>query len=311
MRFGFFTDIHLAGINPRHRVDDFPRALLNKLREIYKTGEAEGCEFMAFGGDFFNTHRIFSYEIIGDAMDIICESPMHTYGCIGEHDLYGHSPDSYPSSTLAFFVRRCPRFHILFHPMEIAGTDTVLHGKHEWEPVAVINGEGQDIDPSKYNILLCHELITNRNAPFDVTHTSTLPDSPFDLVCSGDLHSGYSPHEVNGTWFCNPGSVARRNTSDTWHPSMAIVDVEKGIPPVFNIVKLKCAQPHDDVFGESAAEILSEKQEEREGNDFAEELLQFEADAVDVRDLIQKVGKFKGIRQALLDYLATKGKTAA
>lgn len=309
MRFGFYTDIHLAGVSPRHRTDDFPRALLAKLGEIYQTAEQAGCEFMAFGGDFFNTHRVFSYEIIGDAMDIICESDLHTYGCVGEHDLYGHSPDSYPSSTLAFFIRRCPHFHILFHPMEVG--EVVLHGKHEWEPVASINGEGHDVDPAKYNILVCHELITNRKAPFDVTHTSTLTESPFDLVCSGDLHSGYSPHEVNGTWFCNPGSIARRNTSDTWHPTMAIIDVEKGIPPVFNLVKLKSARPHDDVFGESVADILSEKQEAREGDEFAEELLKFEADAVDVHDLIQKVGMSKGIRKALLDYLATKGKTAA
>ena len=310
MRFGFYTDLHLAGVNPRHRTDDFPRTLLNKLEEIYKTAEAENCEFMAFGGDFFNTHRVFSYELIGDAMDIICESKLFTFGCIGEHDLYGHSPDSLPSSTLAFFVRRCPQFNLLLHPAEIAGSNVVLHGKHEWEPVASINGEGHKLDPDKYNILVCHELITNRHAPFDVTHTDTLADSPFDLVVSGDLHQGYSPHEVNGTWFCNPGSIARRNTSDTWHPSMAIIDIEKGIPPVFNIVKLKCAKPHDEVFGESIVEILSEK-EERKGDEFADELLKFEADAVDVHDLIRKVGQSKGVRKELLDYLATKNTKAA
>ena len=303
MRFGFYTDTHFAGITPRHRTDDFPRTLLKKLKEIYMTAEAENCEFMAFGGDFFNTHRVFSYELIGDIMDIICESPLTTYACIGEHDLYGHSPETFHSSTLAFVCRRCSQLQILFHPMEVK--NVTLYGKHEWEPVAAINGEGHDVDPTKYNVLLCHELITNRSAPFDVTSTSELTESPFDLVMSGDLHAGYSPHEVNGTWFCNPGSIARRNSSDSWWPTMAIIDVDKGLPPVIDLIKLKCAQPHDEVFSESIVELLSGKKD-RDGEDFAKELLDFEADAVDVYDLIQKVGNAKGTKKELLAYLAMK-----
>jgi len=264
---------------------------------------------MAFGGDFFNTHRVFSYEVLGDAMDIICESPLPTYGCMGEHDLYGHSPNTYKSSTLAFFVRRCPQFTILFNPVQVA-EGVWLHGKHEWESVESIVKPEQAVDCANYNILVCHELLTNRSAPFSVTHTSTLKDSPFDLVVSGDLHNGYKPHEVNGTWFCNPGSVARRATSDTWHPSMAVIDIEKGIPPVFDMVKLKSARPHDEVFGEGVAEVaLAKDDEEHDGQEFAEELMQFEAEAVDVHDLIQKVGTAKGIRKPVLDYLATKRPT--
>lgn len=304
MKFGFYTDIHLCGINPRHRVDDFPQSILAKLREIYATGQERGCQFMAFGGDFFNTHRLFSYEVIGDAMDIICESPIPTYGCVGEHDLLGHSPTTYPSSTLAFFIRRCPNFTILFNPIEVA-KGVWLHGKHEWEPVESINGVGRTVDCANYNILVCHELITNENAPFDVTHTSVFKNSPFDLVVSGDLHNGYKPHEVNRTWFCNPGAIARRAISEDWHPSMAIVDIDKGIPPVFEIVKLNSAKPYDEVFGESVAEVALVK-EEHDGHEFADELIKFEAEAVDVHDLIQKVGAVKGIRKPVLDYLAAK-----
>jgi len=37
--------------------------------------------------------------------------------------------------------------------------------------------------------------------------------------------------------------------------------------------------------------------------------MKFEADAVDVHDLIQKVGAVKGVRKPVLDYLATKRPT--
>jgi DNA repair exonuclease SbcCD nuclease subunit len=304
MRFGFYTDIHLSGLNPRHRIDNYRQAILTKVAEVYAVAEAEGCEFMAFGGDFFNTHRVFSYEVIGDAMDVICESSLPTYGCIGEHDLYGHSPNTFPSSTLAFFVRRCPQFTLLFNPIEVE-TGIWLHGKHEWEAVEAINGVDREVDQKDYNVLVCHELITNERAPFSVTDTATLTDSPFDLVCSGDLHNGYEPHEVNGTWFVNPGALARRNSDHNWHPKMAVIDIEKGIPPVINLIELKTARPYDEVFGEGVAEV-SLKAQEFDGHEFADELAAFEAQAVDVYELVQTVGRAKGVRKPVLDYLATK-----
>ena len=51
--------------------------------------------------------------------------------------------------------------------------------------------------------------------------------------------------------------------------------------------------------------------DEFDGEGFAEEMLQFEAESVDVHDLIQKIGKSKGLREAVLNYLATKRSDAA
>ena len=308
-RFAFFTDPHLSGKSPRHRIDDYPRAILAKMAEVYQTAKRECCSFVACSGDFFNTHRIFAYDVIGDAMDIIESAGIPTYMCLGEHDLYGHSPHTYPKSTLAFLVRRCPSVTVITDPMAIHGSDNiVLHSKHEFDSPDIIKGIGiESPDVKNYNILLCHELITNGKAPFDVIHTSTFEDSPFDLVLSGDLHDGYSTHEVNGTWFCNPGALARQKTNDSHrHPQMAVIEIQKGLDPVVDIRKLTCAQPGEDVFGESITDIVRQKEETTDGESFAGEMLQFEADSVDVHELIQKAGKAKGIRQPVLDYLATK-----
>ena len=128
-RFLFFTDQHLAGENPRHRIDDFPRTLIEKQREIYTIAENECCDFVAFGGDWFNYYRMFNFEIMADSMDIVCGSGLQTYLVVGEHDIYGHNMETYPSSTLAFLIRRCGRMTVLWEPTEVAGV--VLHGKHE------------------------------------------------------------------------------------------------------------------------------------------------------------------------------------
>jgi len=302
IRFLFYTDIHLSGVNPRHRVDDFPRTMLEKLRETYAIAKEQGCQFVAFGGDFFNSHRIFSYEVISEAMDVICDSHIKTYACIGEHDLFGHSPNTYPSSTLAFMVRRCANFRILMEPLEIEGV--TLHSKHEWENMQ--EAMKRPVDTSKLNMLICHELITNKGAMFDVIDTASLSPCPYDIVLSGDLHDGYETHEVGNTLFCNPGSLARRAISDmNRSPQVAVIEAEKGEVPVVIFHKLKCAKPGTEVFGESIAEIVRNT-DEFNGEAFTEEMLDFEAESVDVHELIQKVGTKKGIRKEVLDYLAQK-----
>jgi len=300
-RFLHFTDQHLAGENPRHRIDDFPRALIEKQREVYAIAEEMGCDFVTFGGDWFNYYRIFNYEIIADSMDIVCGSKLQTYAVVGEHDIYGHNLGTYPSSTLAFFVRRCGRMTILWEPIEVAGV--VLHGKHEPDKMSEVLERPLNAD--KVNIMVCHELITCTAAPFEMINTNTLHNTGYDLIVSGDLHDGYPTHVVDNTWFCNPGSLARRSTADAhrW-PQVAIITIEKGQPPQIEIRKLKCGRAGSEVFGESIAEVA--KDGDGGQSAFTTELLQFEAEATDVHDLVQKAGKKAGLRPATLDYLASK-----
>lgn len=301
-KFLHYTDAHLSGVVPRHRIDDFPRTMIEKLREVYSIAESSDCEFITFAGDFFNSHRIFSYEIISDAMDIIGGSKLKTYCCIGEHDLYGHSPETYPTSTLAFFVRHCHNMIIVHDPIEYG--NVCFYAKHEWENI--FEAMKRPVDKSKFNILICHELITNKKAMFDVINTSSLKPCPYDLVVSGDLHDGFESHEVGDTWFVNPGSLARRalNDSSRW-PQVAIIEIEKGGIPIIDIRRLECAKAGSEVFGEGIAEV-ARSAEEFNGNVFTEEMMEFEAASVDIHELIQKVGAKSGIRKEVLDYLATK-----
>jgi predicted MPP superfamily phosphohydrolase len=201
----FYTDIHLTGHTPRHRIDDYPKTLNLKLHEVYAVAKAESCEFVAFGGDFFDTHRIFNYDVISEAMEAVGSSPLVTYAVIGEHDLYGHNPHTFPKSTLAFFTRHCRNMRILNEPISVNGV--MLHPKHEWQSMDEVIGAS--VDKTKLNILICHELLSDKTAMFEVVLTSSL-NSPYDLTVSGDLHHGFAAHEVNGAWYCNPGSLARK-----------------------------------------------------------------------------------------------------
>jgi DNA repair exonuclease SbcCD nuclease subunit len=302
-KFLFYTDLHLAGESPRHRIDDFPRALLAKLREVYETAVSEACEFVVFGGDFFNSHRVFSYEVIDDAMDIVCDAKLRTYMVVGEHDLYGHSMVTYKSSTMSHVARRCGNIEILWEPLDFG--EVVLYGKHE--PDLMDSVLEVQVDPDKYNVLVCHELLTPNPMPYDVVDTATLAGCPYDMVLSGDLHDGYDTHRVGDTYCVNPGSLARRTTADAerW-PQVAIIEVEKGKKPKVELRRLACGKSGFDVFGESIAEA-ARSVEEFDAEGFAKELMEFEADSTDVHELVQKAGAKAGLRPEVLEYLARKG----
>lgn len=303
-RIGFYTDIHLRGTTPRHRVDDYPQALLKKLDETYTLFENAGCDFVIFGGDMFHTHRIYAYDVISGAMDVICDSKLDTYSVIGQHDLKGYNKHTFDTSALAFLTRRCPRFHILWEATEVH--DCWLSPSHVWDnlddvEIACTRGD-------RFNILIAHHLLTNKKAMFDVVNTTEFSKTcPFDLVLSGDLHDGYEPHEANGTWFCNPGSLARQATSDSHRmPQVAIIDVVgPKLPPAITVEQLKCGKPGSEVFSEDIAEIVR-KRDDFDAEDLVEDMLSFETEAVDIHDLIQTVGKSEGVSKPILDYLATK-----
>jgi len=309
VRILFYTDAHLCGTSPENRTDNYPMTMICKMRELYGLAQSEGCDCVAFGGDFFHTHRIFAYDVIGGAVDAIRSVGIPTYACVGEHDLHGHNIATFPSSTLAFLCRICPEYKVLFEPVEHE-KGFVFTAKHEYEPVSAIMGDAMKLNASNVNILLCHELITNGRAPFDVTSTSTLDGSLYDLVLSGDLHMGYQPHRVGNTWFANPGALARRATNDTWTPKVAIIDIEKGKETKIVYVPIKCAKLHAEVF-DLSGDVLRAEARQDVSSAFAEELLKFEAEAIDIHDLIQKMGAQQGIDRRVLDYLARKRDTLA
>jgi DNA repair protein SbcD/Mre11 len=308
MRIYFYTDTQLSGQTPRHRVDNYQKSLLDKIEEVYTAAKKGKADFLICGGDFFNSHRIFSYELLNRTMDILCDSGLDTYMVIGQHDLLGYNPTTYKSSTLAFVVERCPSLRVVWEPVDLG--DVTISASHVWDEV--MDAGKTPVKDGAFNILIAHHLLTSKKAMFDVVNTTEfatkcqLDGGNYDLVLSGDLHEGYPVHEVNGMWFCNPGSLARQAINDRERtPQYAVIEAEPNQIPIIDVVPIKCALPGSDVFGESAVELM------RTGTKFdptafVEEIGDFEAESSNVHDLVQKIGKSKGIRTEVLAYLATK-----
>lgn len=303
----FYTDIHLSGQTPRHRIDNFPFVLLEKLEEVYRIANERECDFVIFGGDLYNTHRIYSYDVIGGAQEIIKNSGLETWSVIGQHDLKGYNPDTLETSVLQFTMKGCENFHVIREPVEVG--DCVLYASHVWDDIEKANEV--EVQEGKCNILIAHHLLTSKKAMFDVVNTVEFSEGcPYQLVLSGDLHDGYEPHEANGVWFCNPGSLARRATNDANRmPQVAIIETDKGKPSI-EIVRLECGKPGDEVFGEGIAEVIRKRDKDEDENfdadAFVQDMESIEMDSEDIHELVQKVGKEKGVDQKVMSYLATK-----
>lgn len=318
MRFAFWTDLHLSGQTPRHRVDDYQFALISKIHEVYKAAHRDGADFVVCGGDTFDAHRMFSYSLLGKLMDMLCGYNIDTYFAVGQHDIHGYNPWTYQSSTLCFMISRSSQLHLLDEEEPRRVGDIELRPSHVWnEPKEAAE---HTTDDNAVSVLVAHHLLTNKSTVFDTVSTTDFASwmhegqARYDMVLSGDLHDGYSPHEVDDMWFCNPGSMARRAISDMHRtPCYAIIDVEPGAIPVIDVRELQSAQPGHEVFEETAAELL---RKQGEGHDlsqfdasaFVNEMEQFEAQSANICDLIQKAGHSKGLRPEVMKYLAKKSK---
>lgn len=309
MKAVFYTDTQLSGQTPKNRIDNYQESLLSKIEEVYGTALKTGADCVICGGDFFNSHRIFSYELLSNVMNLICEFPVDTYMTVGQHDLIGYNPASFKSSALGFVAGQCQRLHILWEPVTVK--DVVISASHVWEN---LKDAGKGFQKDKGNILVAHHLLTNKKTLFDSINTTDFSNwmkekgVRYDLVLSGDLHDGYDLHETNGTWFCNPGSLARQAISDLHRPPrMAIIELEPGGLPHVQVVNIQCAKAGSVVFGEDLIGLI--RDEEFNANRFVDGVQSFESEAIDIYDLIRKIASAKGINQEIVNYIMSKKET--
>lgn len=304
IKFLFYTDVHATCVAPRHRIDDYGKAVVAKLAEVYAMAESEGCEFVVMGGDMFNAHRLFSYELLNDMMDVLCGSRLATHAVVGQHDVHAYNPDTFRTSTLAFVEHHCDRFHVMWGKTE-AVPGVVLHPSHVWDKVE--DAMAEDTDSSKVNVLVAHHLLFNGKKMFETVPTASLGGGRYDLVLCGDLHTGFDTHEVGGTWFCNPGALARRSVDEIDRQvSVAVVEVEKGSIPLIEMRSLRSVRPGREVFGRDFIDGVARPAQHADPSAFVAGMEEFEATAVDVHELVQSVGRAQGIRKEVLEYLAGK-----
>lgn len=240
MKFIYFTDLHIKGVNPGKRKDVFYVAILKKLMEIGHIITNEQINFVVIGGDLFDLPKI-SNQLLGEVAKIIKSWKVRVFVVPGNHDLYGQNIATLPHTSLGILAN--------------AGVVTILSrenspiyvGKKNDQNYPLIAFTGQEYYPeidtgvsddyeiersiADYNILVAHGMLLEK--PFH-------PDVPFTLIkdvttsANMVLSGHYHPDEVdivqNNTHFIKPRSAGRLEA--TKHnidhmPQYVIVDIQK------------------------------------------------------------------------------------
>ena len=302
MRGLFYTDIHVSGQTPRNRIDDYPRAIIEKLRETYKIASEKKCDIVLFGGDFFDTHKIYSYDIMSEVIEIISASPLETYCIIGQHDLRGYNPNTYDQSAFGFVQKHCKNFYVIWERMELE--DCVLYPCHVWDDFDEV--VKIDLDDEKPTIMLAHHLLSKDLHMFDIIQTSSIKKCDFDIVLSGDLHTGYDIHTIDGTLFANPGSLCRKTKADKDRdPRVLLFEIKNGKTRA-KYINIECAES-EKVFRKSIIDDIYEKPEFDIAG-FTDNVNDLEAESVDIFDVIVNSAKENKTDKKVLDYILSKRK---
>ena len=229
MRLGFVTDTHFSVTRTGFRTDDFFHSVLEKLRQCYSHFTEEGCEAVIHGGDFFDRHHSYSYQMLTEVRDTLLSTGLRTYYVWGQHDLLGYNRETSSGSNLAFLTRILDGTLV-----EINGSVT-LHGQDGGEKV-VVHAVHVDMDPVKslqavpkddgaISIAVVHALLDKSGSPSGTIPVGRVGEVNADIVLSGDLHTGFPQTRIGHTLFYNPGSLARTSREDR-KPKCCVIDTE-------------------------------------------------------------------------------------
>lgn len=302
-KFGFFTDSHFSVIRQDFRTDSFFDSVLSKMRQSYEHFKNEKCEFVLFGGDFFDKYASNSRMMLQSVRDIIMGSGLTTYFIWGQHDLLGYEQDSSKGSNLAFLEAICDgRLVGIKDSIDIDGAKVFASHVYQ-KPEDVLKSIPQTI--SGPVVVLVHSLLAHQESPFGQIDIHNLPNTRANLVLSGDLHCGYDQIESKGTLFYNPGSLARTSRENR-KPKSCVVTVS----PIMNDwnVEIEDFYPEceDFPFPEIKEEIVVSK--EQDSSEYIEAFEKFKFESKDIFERLDKVGKEHGIPDEILKYIASKKK---
>lgn len=259
MRFLFFTDLHLRQSAPRWRVGDYGEDLLQKLGAVVDIAVREECEYLVFGGDFIDAWNV-SLQLVNRAIDLLVDQPFKMLFVIGQHDMVAHTPALAWGSAISLLKRALPE-----GSMVLSG-ESFAHGLY-FSGLNYYEGIEEEIRRGKLKewgceVIAVHTMIVPSPVPWPHILIEEI-ETEAKIVLSGDYHPGFSPTLHEGTWFINPGAVARVAITDAERiPQVALVDTEKlpDNPAVYLDLPHK---PAEEVFDLEEYEELQSREEAR------------------------------------------------
>ncbi len=300
-KFGFITDTHYD-YKYESRKDDTLKTLLDKTVQAYDWFRQQGCAFVVHGGDMFDRHRIYNFELLSKVRNTLKESGLVTHFIVGQHDLQGYNATTLAASCLGFIDSISDgSLKMIDGETEIGGYRFVpCHVMQD--PVEVVHKVRKSDQPT---ICVCHALLTDQREAFGTISITHFKNKHVQMVLSGDLHDGVPFQVCNNIQFYNPGSFAR-DTKTMRLPKVATFQWD-GTQFQIEEFEPKCPDAKDIFFWDDevkTASVIKEEDEVKENEaSYIEEFRKFHSESKNIYELLEKIGKAKGIEPEVLELI--------
>lgn len=218
MRLLYLTDTHIRGTSPRSRTDDFPAAMRKKLEEVIRIAEREQVDVVLHGGDLFDRPDL-SPAIVGQFAALLRRLPVPIYAIAGNHDLFGHNPDTVGRTMLGLLDAL--GVLTLLRPGETVrlakeGRTLQISGQPFHYDLDKRSFELDYSVPERtadFCLHMVHGMLVDQKLPEGVAHTrvDNVWSADFDILLTGHYHAGFPIQRYEGRYIVNPGALARVN----------------------------------------------------------------------------------------------------
>ncbi|MGM0501485.1 MAG: metallophosphoesterase [Bacillota bacterium] len=270
MKLLVVNDTHIRGTTPSRRVDNFKETLLTKLREVQQLAEDKDVDYILHGGDLFDRPDT-APSIVSEFVKLLRGFTVPIYLVAGNHDLYGHNPETLSRTMLGLLVAAGivkivpPEGTILEEnniKLQLTGNSFNYNIDNKADAYGIKKKTNVD-----YALHLVHGMLLDRPI-FEEGYTLIEDvETEADITVTGHYHLGYGVKEYKGTSFLNPGALVRVS-ADLKEigrmPQVALIDLSTGID--IELIKLKSAQQGAEVLDRS--ELEKQKFREKRLADF-------------------------------------------
>lgn len=265
MKILYFTDSHIRGTTPKNRTDNLLETLEIKFNEIVKIVKEKDIDYVLNGGDIFDRPDI-SPSIVRRFAMILNKINVPIYAIAGNHDLYGHNPNTLHRTMLGLFdgigilklIDEDEKIILNKYDKRIQVTGTPYKfgiDSDDNKSSYIIKDIPNDID---YSIHLVHGMLLDKPFIKGVPYTliDEILETKADITLCGHYHSGFGVKKHENKYFINPGSLIRITNSlreIKRVPKVVIITLEDEIS--IDLIPLKSAKPGEEVLDRTEIEL--------------------------------------------------------
>ncbi|OCL28042.1 metallophosphoesterase [Orenia metallireducens] len=305
MKLLFLTDTHIRGTNPSRRLDDFKETLLRKLEEVREIAIEEEVDYILHGGDLFDRPDT-APSVVGEFVKLLRTYPKPIYIVAGNHDLYGHNPQTLPRTMLGLLIASGVVNLIPDKPILLDGESGItlqLSGRNFDYTLDNKDSNAYHVKKSSsadYAIHIVHGMLLDR--PFFESGFTLIEgvETEADITIAGHYHLGFGVREYKGRYFLNPGSLVRASADIkeiNRTPQVAIIELKDEVN--ITLRKLKSAPKGKEVLDRRAIE--EEKFRERKLAEFIRQIKasdEFKVFSIDA--ILNKIASNKGLEEGTI-----------